>query len=225
MRKLDIHRLLRTFHAEYHVDPVHHPPEGGDHHAPDQRTVLPLFCGDRPDAQMSRTSTKRSSPSSSIVSSAPSNCQTCAVVLIDPQTEYLRIDNAHNLSLTFCNSFRRRIATAAVGELLWTGKPVVIPDAHLRSPLAAEVQLEHPFGSCICVQIAADQRTLGYLHVDSLTPAAFGAADAEICRCSPTSPVWHWPKPAARREPAPRPHGPRNRAGEIRPVPRAPACR
>jgi diguanylate cyclase (GGDEF)-like protein len=106
-------------------------------------------------------------------------CQTCAVVLIDPQTEYLHIDNAHNLSLTFCNSFRRRIATAAVGELLWTGKPVVIPDSSLNTPLAAEIQLEHPFASCICVQIAADQRTLGYLHVDSQTLSAFGAADAE----------------------------------------------
>lgn len=106
-------------------------------------------------------------------------CQTCAVVLIDPQTEYLHIDNAHNLSLTFCNSFRRRIATAAVGELLWTGKPIVIPDSSLNPPLAAEIQLEHPFASSICVQIAADQRTLGYVHVDSQTPSAFGADDAE----------------------------------------------
>jgi diguanylate cyclase (GGDEF)-like protein len=106
-------------------------------------------------------------------------CQTCAVVLIDPQTEYLHIDNAHNLSLTFCNAFRRRIATAAVGELLWTGRPIVLPDSSLNPPLAAEVQLEHPLVSCICVQIAVDQRTLGYLHVDSLTPSAFGPAEVE----------------------------------------------
>jgi diguanylate cyclase (GGDEF)-like protein len=106
-------------------------------------------------------------------------CQTCAVVLIDPQTEYLHIDNAHNLSLTFCNAFRRHIATAAVGELLWTGKPLVIPESSLTPSLAAEVQLEHAFASCICVQIAVDQQTLGYLHVDSLTPSAFGPANTE----------------------------------------------
>ncbi len=106
-------------------------------------------------------------------------CRTCAVVLIDPQTEYLHIDNAHNLSLTFCNAFRRRIATAAVGELLWTGKPIVLPDSSLNPPLAAEIQLEHPLVSCLCVQIAVDQRTLGYLHVDSLTPSAFGPAEVE----------------------------------------------
>jgi diguanylate cyclase (GGDEF)-like protein len=108
------------------------------------------------------------------------HCQTCAVVLIDPKTEYLRIDNCHNLSLTFCNSFRRRIATATIGQLLWTGKPVVIPDASTQPEIAREVELEHPFGSCVVVQIAVDQRTLGYLHVDCVDPGAVGGQDIDL---------------------------------------------
>ncbi len=107
-------------------------------------------------------------------------CQTCAIALIDPNTEYLRIDQCHNLSLTFCNSFRRRIATTAIGHLLWTGKPIVIPDSSAEPSLAGEVALEHPFGSCICVQITVDQRTLGYLHADSAEPGTFSQADVEM---------------------------------------------
>jgi len=108
------------------------------------------------------------------------NCQTCAIALIDPKSEYLRIDQCYNLSLTFCNSFRRRIATSSIGQLLWTGKPIVIPDSTRDPALADEIALEHPFGSCICLQIAVDQQTLGYLHVDCAEPGALGLADVEL---------------------------------------------
>jgi diguanylate cyclase (GGDEF)-like protein len=108
------------------------------------------------------------------------HCQTCAIVLIDPKTEYLHIDNFHGLSLTFCNAFRRTIATASVGKLLWTGEPVVIAHAATQQELATEMQLERPFASCLAVQIAADHRTLGYLYVDSRETSAFAASDIEL---------------------------------------------
>lgn len=107
-------------------------------------------------------------------------CQTCAVVLIDPQTEYLRIDNCTGLSLTFCNAFRRHIATAAIGQLLWTGKPILIGDSLDQTTLAEEVQLEQPFASCLAVQVAIDQRTLGYLYVDSKEKHAFVESDIQL---------------------------------------------
>ncbi len=108
------------------------------------------------------------------------HCSTCAVVFIDPQTEYLRIDNCHNLSLTFCNAFRRRITTTAVGKLLWTGKPILIRDSTRDQQLADEVRLENPFASCLLVQISVDQRTLGYLYCDSTEVEAFDASDIEF---------------------------------------------
>ena len=86
------------------------------------------------------------------------HCQSCALVLIDPKTEYLTIENSHGLSHTFCKAFRRNIATAAIGRLLWTGKPIVISDAAQQSALAEEIHLEHPFASCTCVQISVDER-------------------------------------------------------------------
>lgn len=108
------------------------------------------------------------------------HCKTCAIVLIDPKTEYLRIDNFHNLSLTFCNAFRRRITTTAIGRLLWTGKAILIRDSSLDQASAEQVQLEHPFASALLVQIAVDQRTLGYLHCDSDEKEAFDASDVEF---------------------------------------------
>jgi diguanylate cyclase (GGDEF)-like protein len=107
-------------------------------------------------------------------------CQTCAIVLIDPKTEYLTIQNWHGLSLTFCNQFRRKIATAAVGNLLWTGAPLVLSDGAVEPETAKELQLEHPFRSCVCVQISLDHRTLGYLHVDSAEPGALTRDHAEM---------------------------------------------
>jgi diguanylate cyclase (GGDEF)-like protein len=107
-------------------------------------------------------------------------CRACAVVLIDPKTEYLTIQNWYGLSLTFCNEFRRRIATAAIGNLLWTGTPLVLSDSAAEPDTARELQLEHPFRSCVCVQISLDHRTLGYLHVDSGEPGALTRDHVEM---------------------------------------------
>jgi diguanylate cyclase (GGDEF)-like protein len=101
------------------------------------------------------------------------HCQTCAIALIDPKTEYLQIDNYHGLSLKFCNAFRRRIAAKAIGQLLWTGTPILLTGHEPDRSLAEEIQLEHPFRSCVCLQIAVHQRTLGFLHVDSTEENAF----------------------------------------------------
>jgi diguanylate cyclase (GGDEF)-like protein len=105
-------------------------------------------------------------------------CQVCAVVLIDRKTEYLNIENSYGISWTFCKEFRRKLTTDPIGELLWTGKPILIDGP--TQPIADEVRLEHPFGSCIVVQIAVDQRTLGYLYADSKEAAVFTEIDIPI---------------------------------------------
>jgi diguanylate cyclase (GGDEF)-like protein len=106
--------------------------------------------------------------------------QTCAVVLIDPETEYLSVENSYGLSLTFCNAFRRSFTTAPIGKLLWTGQPIVIADASSTPGLALDVRLEHDFGSCLCTQIAVDQKTLGFLHLDRRETHQFAEADVRF---------------------------------------------
>jgi diguanylate cyclase (GGDEF)-like protein len=93
-------------------------------------------------------------------------CRTCAVVIVDPATEYLHIETGHGLSHAFCKEFRRKLATGSVGKLLWTGTPIVIADAEDDPALTSEVRLENDFESCLCVPITIDHRTLGYLYAD-----------------------------------------------------------
>jgi diguanylate cyclase (GGDEF)-like protein len=107
-------------------------------------------------------------------------CQTCAIILLDPRTEYLRVENSYGLSLTFRKSFRRKISTGVVGDLFWTGKPILIESVADNPQGSEELRLEEPFGACACVQIAVNHRSLGYLHVDSKEPGAFEQQDLSI---------------------------------------------
>jgi diguanylate cyclase (GGDEF)-like protein len=107
-------------------------------------------------------------------------CQTCAVILVDPATEYLHVELAHGLSHTFSKAFRRTLATGAAGRLLWTGTPILIRESTAFPEQAEELRLEHPFQSAVCVQISANHRSLGYLHVDSLQANAFAPEEVAI---------------------------------------------
>jgi diguanylate cyclase (GGDEF)-like protein len=104
-------------------------------------------------------------------------CQSCAVIIINPATEYLQISTNHNLSHHYVKEFRRSLGTGAIAKMLSTGKPILISDGELDSQLAAEVRLEYPFRSAVCLQISAEMRTLGYLYADARTPDAFTQND------------------------------------------------
>lgn len=107
-------------------------------------------------------------------------CQTCAVVVVDPETEYLNIALGHGLSHTFTKAFRRKVATGAIGRLLWTGSPILIRDGTAHAEESDEVKLENPFGSAVCLQISASHRSLGYLQVDSSQRDAFSSDDVHV---------------------------------------------
>jgi diguanylate cyclase (GGDEF)-like protein len=104
-------------------------------------------------------------------------CQTCAVIIIDPATEYLRVFTDYNLSHLYVKEFKRSLGTGAIARMLSTGHPILIADAEQEQQWAAEVQLEHPFRSAVCLQIIAEHRTLGYLHADARDPNAFSSSD------------------------------------------------
>jgi diguanylate cyclase (GGDEF)-like protein len=107
-------------------------------------------------------------------------CQSCAVVVVDQETEYLNIALGYGLSHTISKAFRRKLATGAIGKLLWTGAPILIVDSEADPQQAEEVKLENPFGSALCVQITADHRTIGYLHVDAKGKHVFTAEDVRV---------------------------------------------
>jgi diguanylate cyclase (GGDEF)-like protein len=104
-------------------------------------------------------------------------CKTCAVIIIDPATEYLRVFVDHNLSHLYVKEFRRSLGTGALAHMLSTGKPILITDWEQEPSIVKEIQLEHPFRSAVCLQIVAEHRTLGYLHADAQEPNAFTSND------------------------------------------------
>jgi len=108
------------------------------------------------------------------------SCQTCAVIIINPATEYLQVSTNYNLSHRYVKEFRRSLGTGEIAKMLSTGKPILITDGEQESKLAAEVQLEHPFRSAVCLQISAELRTLGYLYADAREPNAFTEYDMRI---------------------------------------------
>jgi diguanylate cyclase (GGDEF)-like protein len=95
------------------------------------------------------------------------DCKTCAVIVVNPATEYLQIEVGHGVSHTFSKDFHRRFATGPKESADRTGAPIVIPDSSVAPELAKEVELEHPYGSCVCVPMTIDDRTFGYLHTDA----------------------------------------------------------
>jgi diguanylate cyclase (GGDEF)-like protein len=94
-------------------------------------------------------------------------CKTCAVVEINPDTEYLEIINFHNLSWTFCKDYRKRIISPVIRELLWEEKSIYIPDTKKTKSLADELKLEHDFISCLVVPLETQHKPMGFLYVDS----------------------------------------------------------
>ncbi len=107
-------------------------------------------------------------------------CRSCAIIVVDPSTEYLHIAISHGISHTFAKEYQRRLATGPIGRLLWTGAPLLIEDAAQSPERAAEVALEHPFASCVCVPMMVDDRALGFLHVDSASPRSFATEEIRM---------------------------------------------
>jgi len=101
------------------------------------------------------------------------DCRTIAVVLTDPESEYLRIKTSRGLSKTFVDNYARRVGTGVVGETIWAGKAILIEQADPSEPAYAELKLEQDFGSAICAPMIAQMRPLGYLYCDSEKPGAF----------------------------------------------------
>lgn len=121
------------------------------------------------------------------------HCQAAAVLLIDPATEYLKIETSYGISHLFQKSFRKRISTGAIGNLVWGERPIVIRDAALEPELAEQVVLEHPFGSCVCLHMGADHRTVGYLYVAWSEPRDIGGEELALFQaCADAAAVAHY---------------------------------
>jgi len=99
--------------------------------------------------------------------------RTIAIILTDPESEYLKIKASRGLSKTFINSYARRVGTGVIGDAIWAGKSLVIDQAQPSDPSYKDLKLEHDFGSAICAPIVAQFRPLGYIYCDNQKRGAF----------------------------------------------------
>jgi diguanylate cyclase (GGDEF)-like protein len=101
------------------------------------------------------------------------DCRTIAVVLTDPESEYLKIKISRGLSKTFADNYQRRVGTGVIGETIWAGKTILIEQADTSDPAYEELKLENDFVSAICAPIVAQFRPLGYIYCDCDKPGTF----------------------------------------------------
>jgi diguanylate cyclase (GGDEF)-like protein len=100
-------------------------------------------------------------------------CQTCAIIQLNPKTEYIEIANSYGLSWGFCKKYRNRIPSDTIHDLMWGRKDMIVLNSRDNEELAKELKLENDFASCIAVGLTASHRPLGYLYVDSENESHF----------------------------------------------------
>lgn len=108
------------------------------------------------------------------------NCQTCAVINLNPKTEKLEILNSHGLSWQFYKEYRQKTVSQPLRELIWREKPTLLRTQEDNITLAEALKLEHNFNSCYIVNLTAVHRPLGFIYVDSKDENAFSPDDQLI---------------------------------------------
>ena len=109
-------------------------------------------------------------------------CRTIAVVLTDPDTEYLKVKTSRGLSKAFVDSYARPVGKGLIGDTIWAGKSILMEYAQPSEPGYDELKLEHDFSSAVCAPITAQFRPLGYLYCDSEHPGAFDSGSLELLK-------------------------------------------
>jgi len=102
---------------------------------------------------------------------------TIAVILIDPETEYLRIVGQRGLSATFQNKFKREIGVGRVGEVIWTCAEFTFGPEQIDAGEYEDFQLEHPPRTAAIAPISTGSRTIGYLQCERKEKVPFGEED------------------------------------------------
>lgn len=106
--------------------------------------------------------------------------KTCAVVELNPETEFLEIRKSHNLSYRFCKSYRKAIDSPLLSALIWQGETISIPDSKYALRVVEHLRMEHEFVSALVIPLTAQQQPLGFLYVDSDTLNYFTEQHKEI---------------------------------------------
>jgi len=108
--------------------------------------------------------------------------QALAVVLLDEESETLRIKIARHISSSFIKRYRRPIGSGATATLIWELQPLLMAAADKTSPEYEELRLENDFTSLICVPIITCGGAVGYMQVERTSGEPFTRDDLRFAQ-------------------------------------------
>ena len=103
------------------------------------------------------------------------DCKHVALLVVDPESEYLKVKSHIGLSHTFARSFKREAGVGTLAEILWTGRARAFATKAEQECECADMTLEAPLESVAAAPVVCGFRTLGLLHVGSEEPDHFPA--------------------------------------------------
>lgn len=102
-------------------------------------------------------------------------CRAANIWLISPETRTLEIRAAAGLQTKWKREARLKIGEGIAGQVAATAQPIYVPDTHEVDFIFFDTTVR----SLLCVPLAAHERVIGVLAVDSDKPRAF-APDAQV---------------------------------------------
>lgn len=92
--------------------------------------------------------------------------QSVAVILIDEDTNELRIKISRQISYTFAKAFKRPAPPPTIERLVLEEQPLLVAKADPATDAYAEIKLEHDYASAVLAPIIRNQRGVGYIFCD-----------------------------------------------------------
>ncbi len=86
-----------------------------------------------------------------------------AVLLFEPEAEYLKIQNACGLSQGFMNGYQRLIETGVVGKMVRAGENIIANEVCSDSADYADLKLEFDFKSVLAARITYQSKAVGFV--------------------------------------------------------------
>ena len=105
---------------------------------------------------------------------------TIALILIDPESEYLRVVGQRGLSAKFQSKFKRKIGLGRVGEVIWTGAEFTFTPKQIAAGEYDDFKLEQEAQAAAIAPISTSARTIGYLQCERSKKVPFGEDDRLI---------------------------------------------
>lgn len=108
--------------------------------------------------------------------------QTLAIVILDQNTDVLRIKTARELGYSFIKQFQRTVSGELILRVFLKHETIVVSDMQSSDPAYQTVKLENDFASACLTPIIQKQRVVGYIHCDRKLEQKFTPEEANYLR-------------------------------------------